>query len=160
MQKKPIIAVITVIVLLITAFTIAMANTPAGENDPLISKSYIDNVVMPQIYAYIDGAIAKISNITPGTTKSQTESFEVVSVKAGEKIIADAGCEMILRQGKASIIATAKGGLANVTDGADLANGVSMPSNCLLIVPVSDGRGLSAETDLLVMIKGTYELVK
>ena len=69
-----------------------------------------------------------------------------------------AGCELILRQGSANIIATTKGGLADTTVGGDLADGTAMPSNHLLIVPLDDGRGIQATSTVLVMVKGEYTI--
>ena len=86
------------------------------------------------------------------------QSFKVVEVAKGKKVICEAGTELILRMGKATVIATKKGGLANVTGGYDLADGDNVPSNSLLIVPLSDGRGVYAEIDAILMIKGNYTL--
>ena len=58
--------------------------------------------------------------------------------------------------GKATIIATEKGGIADTTAGFDLADGNDMPSNHLLIVPLADGRGIRASSDVIVMIKGGF----
>lgn len=80
----------------------------------------------------------------------------MVNVSAGKQVICEAGTELILRMGKGTIIATAKGGLADTTIGYDLPNGYEMPSNHQLIVPVADGRGFQAETDVIVMVKGGY----
>ncbi len=139
----------------LSAFTVVLAE-PGGTDDPLISKSYIDTVLMPQIKQYVEG---KISEVNAGVGTSQTaDSFKVVEMVAGQKMICSAGTELILRMGKANIIATEKGGLADTTDGYDLSNGTSMPANHLLIVPVADGRGISAVDNVLVMVKGSYEL--
>ncbi len=132
----------TAVVALCTA--VVMAN-PGGEDDPLISKSYLNSVFMQQVQQYID-------------TKTPATSFEVVSIKKGQKMVCSAGCELILRQGSAVINATAKGGIANVTGGEDLADGTAMPANNHLIVPVGDGRGITAKTDVLVMVKGEFEI--
>lgn len=124
---------------------------PGSSSDPLVSKSYIEDTLMPQIKTLISDEVAKRDSKT-GT------SFTVVSLKAGQKLMCDAGCELILRMGNATVIATEKGGLADTTGGYDLANGSAMPSNHLLIVPVSDGRGITALNDVLVMAKGYYEI--
>ena len=111
---------------------------PGDADDPVVTKSYLDQ------------ALAGVS------TKQQT--FQVVSVENGQTLLCGAGTELILRMGKASVIATTQGGLADVTDGVDIANLGSAPANHLLIVPVSDGRGLSAQTDCLVMVKGEFSV--
>ncbi len=110
------------------------AAQPGTEGDPLITKSYIDSTVIPQ-------------------TK-----FSVVEVPAGKSVIGDAGTEMILRMGTCSVIGTQKGGVSDVTMGYDLADGVVVQGNHLLIVPLADGRGVAASTNCILMIKGSYEI--
>lgn len=138
---------------IVSAVSVVLAN-PGGTDDPLISKSYIDTVLMPQIKEYVE------SKITGGSSDGLqiSSTFKVVELQSGDKLICGAGCELILRMGSATIIATEKGGLADTTAGYDLANGTSMPSNHLLIVPVADGRGIEATSTVLVMVKGEYEI--
>ena len=107
---------------------VALAN-PGSDSNPLISKDYLDNVFKPEIVEYV-----KTEN-----------AFKVVELATGQKLIGQAGCELILRQGSATIISTEKGGLADVTEGNDPSNGMAMPSNHLLVVPVGDGRGIEAK---------------
>ncbi|MDO4743968.1 MAG: hypothetical protein Q4A86_01110 [Clostridia bacterium] len=146
--------VAAVVLCMVSAFTVVLAE-PGGTDDPLISKSYIETVLMPQIKEYVE---TKISQINSGSGTHTAESFKVVDMKAGQKMICDAGAELILRMGKADIIATEKGGLADTTAGFDLANGSDMPSNHLLIVPLGDGRGIEAKNDVIVMVKGGYTI--
>lgn len=136
--------------------TVVLA-APGASDDPLISKSYIENQLMPQIKQYIESRLAEVGGGSGGgTTAGTADKFNVVNASAGQQIICSAGTELILRMGSASVIATEKGGIADTTDGFDLADGAFMPSNHLLIVPVSDGRGVRATTDIIVMIKGGY----
>lgn len=134
-------------------FTVVLAD-PGTEGDPLISKSYIDDVLMPKIEQYVESRIAGLGS--GGGGKGEAASFAVVEASAGDEIICSAGTELILRMGSATVIATEKGGIADTTAGYDLAHGTPMPSNHLLIVPVSDGRGIKANNDIIVMIKGGY----
>ncbi len=144
-----------VVLCMASLFTVVLAE-PGGSDDPLISKAYIDNVLLPQIKDYVD---TKISDINTGSGEAQTaDSFKVVNMTAGQKMICDAGAELILRMGSANIIATAKGGLADTTAGFDLSHGTAMPSNHLLIVPLADGRGMVANNEVIVMVKGGYKI--
>ena len=121
-----------------------LAADPGSTEDPLVTLSYINDVLMPQVKSYVD-------------SKSQaSEGFEIVNVKAGQTVIVGASTEMILRMGNAQIVATQKGGVADVTQGIDLQNGAVMPSNHLLIVPLDDGRGAQMLSDGIIMIKGNY----
>lgn len=135
--------------------TVVLAE-PGASDDPLISKSYIENQLMPQIKQYIESRLAEVGGGSGGTAAGTADKFNVVNASAGQQIICSAGTELILRMGSASVIATEKGGIADTTDGFDLADGAFMPANHLLIVPVSDGRGVRATTDIIVMIKGGY----
>ena len=139
---------------MITAFSAVLAE-PGSQDDPLVSKTYIDTVLMPQLKQYVD---TKLSEAGTGTNSGTSQSFKVVNMAQGQVLTCEAGCELILRMGKATVIATEKGGLADTTAGFDLSNGTDMPSNHLLIVPVADGRGIEAKNDVIVMIKGGYTL--
>ncbi len=138
----------------VLALAVPVVANPGSADDPLITKSYITSVVMPELEDYVK---AEVKKQVSGGVSVTAERFEVISLSAGEKIICENGTELILRMGSATIIATQKGGLADTTAGVDLANGTQMPSNHLLIVPVADGRGIMAQNDVLVMVKGGYD---
>ena len=131
---------ILAVLLALTAFLMVgtYAADPGTDGDPLITKSYIDNVVYPHI--------------------ENSSKFSVVDVKAGKRVICSSGTEMILRMGSCTIIGTQKGGISDVTMGYDLPDGTIVQGNHLLITPLDDGRGLRTTTDCLIMIKGKYSI--
>jgi hypothetical protein len=137
-MKKKIVMVITVLGLLVT-----MVSTAIGTDDPLITESYLKNVFLNEVKEYIDG---------------NSPSFTVASVEKGKVFTGDAGCEFILRQGKAEVIGAKLGGLSDVTGAVDITTGVPVPPNHLLIVPRDDGRGFKALTDVVIMVKGSYSV--
>ncbi len=139
---------------LIAVSGFAVFSEPGGTDDPVVTKSYIIDKVVPDMKAYVDAQLGIASS--DGTVTARPASFTVVNLNAGQSVIGEAGTEMILRMGSGKIIATQKGGLADTTSGYDLSNGTAAPSNHLLIVPVADGRGFKAETDSIIMIKGGY----
>lgn len=141
---------------IVIASTLVVFSEPGSTDDPVVTKSYIVDKVVPEIKAYVDQQLGIIPS--DGSITASPSSFNVVSVSKGQSIIGEAGTELILRMGKGTIIATQKGGLADTTAGYDLADGTAMPSNHLLIVPVADGRGFIADTDVLVMVKGGYTI--
>ncbi len=149
-KKFRVIFLAFILIVLVTTIFSVFAETGDG-NDPLVSLSYIQNKVIPEIKEYID---EKISSIGGGGEAS----FEVVNFQGGDVVLCEKSTELILRMGKATIIASEKGGLADTTSGFDLSNGESMPSNHLLIVPLGDGRGFIAEDNVIVMIKGNYSV--
>lgn len=157
MKKLKMKSVVTAVVLGIGVLVTAVVAEPGSGADPLISKSYIENILIPQIEDMIDARMAENGNTEDGDAVKGSV-FGVVEVKKGKEVICSAGTELILRMGSASVIATEKGGLADTTSGYDLADGMHMPANHLLIVPVADGRGVKAETDIILMIKGDYSV--
>lgn len=82
-------------------------------------------------------------------------------MKPGQTLIASAGAEFIVRAGKAVIYSQDANGVADLTDGKDLANGVAAPTNHLLSFP-RDGRGITVQSGqtlgLVVMVRGGYTL--
>lgn len=131
-MKKRIAIVLSALGVLFVAGSYAAQ--PGTEADPLITKSYIESVVYP------------------------ATRFQVVNVPAGKSVICSAGTEMILRMGTCSVIGTDKGGVSDVTMGYDLADGIVVQGNHLLIAPLDDGRGVRTATDCILMIKGAYEI--
>ncbi|OTA40650.1 MAG: hypothetical protein A6D92_14785, partial [Symbiobacterium thermophilum] len=105
---------------------------PGTGGDPLVSKSYVDLVAL----------------------------YRVVEVPAGRKVIGEAGTELVVRGGQATAIDSALGGLLDVTAGTDIRGGTRIPPNHLLVVPRSDGRGLFAVTDLVLMVKGRITIAE
>jgi hypothetical protein len=133
-----ILAAITFFILVVIAMTaaaIAADEAPGSEGDPVVTKSYVDK----QLSAA--GGV-----------------FTAVEVAAGRKLIGGAGAEIILRSGEAAIISNENNGVSDLTDGSDLMTGAPALPNHLLLVPRDDGRGLSALTDLWVMVRGPYTL--
>jgi len=109
----------------------AQTNEPGSPADPLVSKSYVD----------------------------QWTTFRIVTVPAGQVILGDAGTEMVLRGGQATVVTTPQGGVLNVSVGVDMQVGEAVPPNTLVVIPRSDGRGFRAVTDLILMVKGQATVV-
>jgi hypothetical protein len=129
-------------ILLISIFAIgclfavgqAQAQTsPGSAEDPIITKSYLDQFLVPL----------------------------VVELKKGQFLQAEAGTQMIVRVGEAICMADpalAKGGLSDVTAGVDIPHLTVVTANHLLITPRSDGRGLLAGTDAILLVWGLHQI--
>lgn len=131
-MKKIVITLLAVVLVLSTVGTVALFANPGDSSDPIITLSYVEEVLKKEV------------------------SFQVVDLKEGDVLMGEAGTELILRMGSAKIIATQKGGLADLTSGNDLPDGTAMPSNHHLVIPVDDGRGIEAQNTVIVMVKGDY----
>ncbi|WP_027398792.1 hypothetical protein [Anaerovorax odorimutans] len=141
-MKKIILILITGILLLaLTIVAGAVSTTPGSEDDPVVTKSYVDSQI----------AELKSNNTT-------AETFKAIEVKAGQKLIGSEGTEIILRSGEAKAIDNGANGVSDISDGKDLMTGYWVYPNHLLLTPRDDGRGISATTDIWVMVRGSYTI--
>ena len=145
----------------ILCFSCVSAN-PGSADDPLITLSYVNDVLLPQIKAYVDSTANTQTGITlpSDTVVEKGDVYNVVNVSKGQILSGGKSCHMIIRAGTATAIGGKGGGIADITDGIDLTTGTVVPLNLEIIIPVNDGRGLKMETDCIVMVKGTYSVGK
>lgn len=138
-MKKKRLVVFAVSAACICMFITYMGSAqPGSADDPVVTLSYIEQVLTPRLDAQ--------------------QSFQVVAVNNGQVLEGADGTELIMRMGKATVISTDKGGIADVTSGTDLWNGSAVPANHHLIIPLGDGRGVQPSEDCLFMVKGKYEI--
>lgn len=145
----------------------------AGDStDPLISKSYLDNILVPNILSQIDTKIdQKLATIDVGSsnnnnsnsnfgnpTVSNANVYVSVQVSAGQIILGDEGAQFILRSGSATSVCPGANGLVDTTSGTDVGEGAAIQPNHVYITPRDDGRGFHMYTDGYLMIKGNYSI--
>ncbi|MHA6532703.1 hypothetical protein [Paenibacillus sp. BAC0078] len=147
----------------------SVGSQPGTADDPVVTKSYVDQQIQKAIQGGSIATQAPTATATPAATAAPTATpaqnagneAKIVDVKPGQILIAGAGAEFIVRAGKAVIYSNDANGVADLTDGADLANGVAAPSNHLLSFP-REGRGIAVQDGqtlgLVVMVRGTYTL--
>lgn len=129
---------------------------PGTESDPLVTLSYVDKR-FEELDTYLESKLSEED--TSSSQTAQAMLFEIVEVKAGGMIYLGDSTEFILRSGEAVAIASTNGGLANLTEGYDIAQGKQIPKNHQILNPRNDGRGVAVTHDAWVMIKGPYTVV-
>lgn len=133
--------------------------TPGTANDPVVTKSYVDQAIQQAIGG---GSNTPSTPSTGSTGSSSTEAgVQIVDVKPGKILVAAAGAEFIVRSGKAVIYSADSNGVADLTDGKDITNGGAVANNHLLSFP-REGRGIQVQEgdthNLIVMVRGGYQL--
>ena len=137
----------TVAVLAILSLALIGGNAIYGtEKDPVVTVSYLNE------------KLAQLKNTGGAGMASTGSEMKLVELKAGDRIIAAAGSELILRSGEATAIATDLGGLSDLTKGKDIKHAGEVQRDHLLLIPRSDGRGLLAKTGALVLVRGSYSV--
>jgi len=128
--------------------------TPGNVNDPIVTKSYVDQAITKLVKAELDK--------TAGAKESGSAKLEVVTLPWGSKLIVEDGAEIIVRSGKAIAYSSDKNGLSDLTDGIDIAPGKSVANNHLILAP-RGGRGVEADPKqakgLIVLVRGNYTML-
>jgi len=146
-MKKNRAGIMIALVALILTVTLAVAfgaGSPGSEDDPVVTKSYVDE------------AIAKLKENAGGS--QSTDQWEVVCVPANTSVVGETGTQMILRSGSATAIDNGANGISDLTGGSDLRMGTAIAKNHLLLIPGSDGRGMKTVGECWIMINGGYTL--
>lgn len=154
-------ALLIAIVIFIAASAIVAFAAPGDSNDPLVTLSYITDTLIPEIDARVDKRVAQkvdeaLENHTPSSGGESSDGYILVNVKKNQRIIGGEGTEFVVRSGSGVIVATANGGLADLTVGLDLPDGTEAPLNHLLLSPRNDSRGIKFTTNGIVLIRGKY----
>ncbi|MNN18596.1 hypothetical protein D3C81_1318090 [compost metagenome] len=142
---------------------------PGTSEDPVVTKSYVDQAIQQALKNGGTTVTTPTTPTTPSTPSKEnndssttsSESINIVDVKPGEKLIASAGTEFVVRAGKAVIYSEDKNGVADLTDGIDITNGGVVVNNHLLSFP-REGRGIQVQEgdthNLTVMVRGGYKI--
>lgn len=144
----------------ISAEGASVASQPGTADDPVVTKSYVDQAIKNAGQGSGGGTSTAPSE--PSTPSTSTgDELKIVVVKPGQRLIAGAGTEFIVRSGKAVIYSADSNGVADLTQGADLGNGKAVTNNHLLSFP-REGRGIEVvqgnKYNLTVMVRGSYKL--
>lgn len=122
-------------------------NMPGTANDPIVTKSYVDQAIKAMGGGGGEGGSLKLI---------------VVEVAAGQKLYGGEGAEFIVRTGKAVAFSGDASGIPDLTGAKDLTAGTAIPLNHHLLFP-REGRGIQLapkeKNSVIVMVRGPYEHV-
>lgn len=143
---KILVAALTV--LLLAGITAYAVTNYGSESDPLITKSYLDEVLKPQLetelQTRLDQAETQLRDSMPG-------EFAELSLSAGQTVSCSAGAEIVLRSGNAQ----ASGSLVNTTAGSSVSSGSGLTANHLYMA-VEDGSGVTSGSGAVILVSGSY----
>ena len=160
MTKKMKLGMIMLATLVVGSSVYAAKGDAGSSNDPLVTKSYVDSKVT-QLQKTVEVQASMIDLLTQEINnmgKEESSRYEVVTVPAGQSIVGKQGTEIIVRSGNGQVLASDGGGLQDMTEGTDLLGGSEIPKYHLVIIPREDGRGIYATKDLIVMVRGGYNI--
>ena len=149
----------TVLILLLIAVLAAggvyAAARYGSQDDPLITLSYLTDVAEQQITDQTETAIQTAVSNAQSQVQDQLRAaagvYQPVNLAAGQTLKCNPGTEILLTGGAAAMT----GAGADVTTGAALASGASLPLNHLCLAG-SDGVTIQTGEQAAFMIRGGY----
>lgn len=139
------------------------AVTPGTIEDPVVTKSYVDEQIAKLKNGGTIGNSSSGSNGSGdnGSNSGAAVKLEVVELPMGKTLMAAAGTEVVVRVGKAIAYSSDTNGISDLTGGMDIKSGKDVPTNHLIWFP-RDGRGIKGHPDeivpLTMIVKGPYTI--
>ena len=146
-NKKTLISVLIALLVFALAAGAYAAVNYGSEDDPLVTKSYLDKVLRPEIEMELEN---ELNMAITQLEEAGVDNFVPLNLAAGESLSLSVGSEALLRSGEVS----ASGGFVDTTEGSDTANGTIIEINHLYMALGVDAK-LTAESEALLLIKGT-----
>ena len=151
MKKWHVIVLLLAVAVLAGGLGAYAAGTAGTQGDPLISMSYLDDVLAPSIRsAYtsrIESEARELEESVQNSLADAAGAFEAVSLAEGEGTPCPAGTQLLFRSGTAAATAA----LADHTTGETLAAGSALAANHLYLA--TDDCELIASTASALMKK-------
>ena len=177
-RSNRIAAVVGVLILvsvtLVGAFSVSA--TGGEQVDPLITLSYLTQVVKPELLGKVDekvqaneqALLGKVDTAIADYTKKMEEAlggtggdgavYKEVTLAKDELLCPGAGVEILVRTGTAKVLSGSVPVLHNITSGATVGIGGSIQANYLYVVPL-EGAVIAAMTDCTMLVRGEYVVV-
>jgi hypothetical protein len=161
MKKRKIILSLVIALTLISIIgaTVATAASIYGtREDPLVSLSYINDRLTPDILSQVSAEIhTRASQLQTAidNASEQVTNFTLINVSAGQRLNLTSGAEFILRSGNATCVTGSE--MINVTSGSSIYQNDSIAANNLYMASAS-GDGFYASNDVSVMVRGSYTI--
>ena len=145
---------------------VALAAPNLGtESDPLLTKSYVDNVLAANLTDRLEEVVETEATALREELESRIEALEaggaagyhVVTLEAGQQLTCQVGTELMLRVGNVHCVASDTPGLIDATGGTTIDNGAALTQNHLYMCTIA-GRGIAADEYAMVIVRGSYTI--
>ncbi len=142
-------------------------------NDPLVTLSYLTEIILPQIKndvtAEVEKQVNALANVTEVTVPDDTASDEMHSplgtytlleLENGKCVYTNSVLEFIVRPGSSvtTISPFPEQGIADITNAIEYLDGDEIKINSYCIIPRgNDGRGIKVNNEIsYILVRGDY----
>lgn len=164
------IALAFTVVLFVAGVSALAVGAFGSRTDPLVTLSYIDETVKPEVMAYADDAVDELSDVFDdmiadytddlnarldgATVGDKSDVFSVVNLSANDTMTCGVGTELMVRSGQ---MQTSSGmALSDTSSGSAVNGGSSLSVNHMYVV-TSTGV-LTANDNVVILVKGEYTI--
>lgn len=143
------------------------------QSDPLVTKSYLDQTVIPDVVSQVENKAAarqeelknnfaaqieqyKKDIAALGTGGGSGASYTLVTLTSGQSMALDVGCEVMLRVGTAKVTAATSPALIDVSTGGTVNNGASLTKNHLYMATIADRTIQPTADTVKLLVRGGY----
>ncbi len=148
-RKTKIIVCTLLVLCAIAGITVYAAYNYGTKDDPLVTKSYLDKVLTPELMAEFEAQLNAAGSDTGA-------AFKVLTLSKGQTVTCQVGCEVMLRIGTAAASGADSPVMVDTTSGTTLENGGALVKNHLYMVTIA-GNGFTASADATkVLVSGSY----
>ena len=135
----------------LTAITHTASGGAGSQSDPLVTLSYLTETFTGQVMERVNQLIAQRDGQPGGG------AYTAVTLSAGQTLYGEAGCEVLLRSGGASCIASSAPGLVDTTSGSAISGGAQLQANHLYLM--TDSRAVTSSKDAVLLVRGGYSIL-
>lgn len=143
-----------------------------GQDDPLVTLSYLNQTVLPQILSQVEKNTAQQQEELAkrfqeqlsqhggtGSGSSATgAAYTLVTLTSGQTMSLELGCEVLLRVGSVTVSADSAPALIDTSSGGALGSGASLLQNHLYLSTI-EGRTLTpTSATVKLMARGGYTI--
>ncbi len=160
------------VVLTLICVATGVAATAGGQDDPLITLSYVNETILPNIrketetYAQeqktqLAMEFGKLLESQGGQQPGQNQgsSYAVVTLSKGQTLHLELGSEVLLRVGSATAGAKENPALVDMTTGENLNNGGALVQNHLYLSTMTEHYVTAGSDVVKVLVRGGYTIV-
>lgn len=171
MKNKKILTVMLSLIIsaLVLAFSIITVVAYSSDEDPLVTLSYLNEVVIPKLKAELGsssqndgGASDSVQTGSFGSIGDTSGTYETLELDIGDTLLAKSALEIIVRPGSivTAVSPFEQQGIADITNGNELYDGDEFAINAYCIIPRgNDGRGIRVFSEkAYILIRGEYEI--
>ena len=160
---------------------VAIAADVGSQGDPLVTLSYLNETFLGQIMDKVEEKLAdrdktlrqelereisqaerellgKLGSGTATETGGTASSYVAVTLSSGQTLYGSAGCEVMLRSGSASCVASGGStpGLVDATTGGSINNGAALTKDHLYMMTAD--RAVKASGEVTLLVRGSYTI--